>query len=368
MATFTYLPDWGASPELEPGVRSVRFGDGYEQRATNGLNPILPLWKLQFTRRTQVQAQAIYSWMIANNAQVTAFDWAAPGEGVAAGELFGTGDGARVAWSIVALSRPCTVVGTPTIYRSDWQGTQQLYSTPRTNRWLQSAALGTSPNVQNGVTSTSAAGIAPDGTNTAFKVAEDGGNTIHCLQQSITVGAEQVNQSFWVKAAERTKCAISPAAGDGIYCHVDLAAGAITAINGTATAVIKDAGNGWWKVSVTYTATAGTKSARLYVATVANSVAAYQGVAGNGILVWHPQNETGPVATSDIPTAAAAVTVTDYTLGASGLVTLATAPLLNASMTWTGAYTRKHVAKFGVPKPDAYNSWSISAEFREVPA
>lgn len=118
MATFTYMPDWGATPELEPRVRSVQFGDGYSQDAPDGLNTILPVWKLTFSKRTQAEAQAIYSWLIAQNAHYTRFDWAAPGEGVAAGELFATGDGARLAYSLVALSRPCTVVGTPTIYRN----------------------------------------------------------------------------------------------------------------------------------------------------------------------------------------------------------------------------------------------------------
>ena len=60
----------------------------------DGLNPILPTWKLNFTKRTQAEAQAIYSWLVAQNAHYTpASDWAAPGEGVAAGELFGTGTG-----------------------------------------------------------------------------------------------------------------------------------------------------------------------------------------------------------------------------------------------------------------------------------
>lgn len=86
---------------------------------------------------------------------------------------------------------------------------------------------------------------------------------------------------------------------------------------------------------------------------------------------------------SYIPTTTAAVTVTDWSQSASNVI-FASNPLAGAvieadysyvgglgvgnTLTWTGSYTRKHVAKFGVPKPDAHNSWSITADFREVPA
>lgn len=89
------------------------------------------------------------------------------------------------------------------------------------------------------------------------------------------------------------------------------------------------------------------------------------------------------IPTRFIPTTTVAVTVTDYSVSGS-TVTFAVNPLTGAvieadysyvgglgvgySLTWTGAYTRKHVAKFGVPKPDGFNSWSITADFREVPA
>jgi len=109
MTAFTYSsPDWGCSPTLTPRVLTVTFGDGYEQRVPDGLNTILPSWPLNFTKRTQVEAQGIYAWLIANNAHYTPFDWAAPGEGTATLEPFGTGDGARTQFTLVALSRPCT--------------------------------------------------------------------------------------------------------------------------------------------------------------------------------------------------------------------------------------------------------------------
>lgn len=78
MATFTYIPDWGPSPDLQPRILQAKFGDGYDQRAPNGLNDLLPTWNLVFSHRTQAEALAIAAWFAANKAHVTAFDWTAP--------------------------------------------------------------------------------------------------------------------------------------------------------------------------------------------------------------------------------------------------------------------------------------------------
>lgn len=128
MATFPYLPDLGASPDLTPRLRSVQFGDGYRQRAEDGLNTIQPSWKLTFSSRTQLEAQAIGAWMIANKAHVNAFDWAAPGEGNVSSETILTGDGTRNTAQLSHLGRAVQYTGTPTIYRTDGSGTVALSS------------------------------------------------------------------------------------------------------------------------------------------------------------------------------------------------------------------------------------------------
>lgn len=184
MATFAYAPDWGATPSLEPRIKTAKFGDGYEQRAEDGLNTLLPTWKLTFGKRTQAEAQEIYRWFIANKAHTTAFGWAAPGEGTATSENIGTGDGSRKIFGLTHIGRAVTYTGTPSVY-------------------------------VNGVLKT---------------------------------------------------------------------------------------------------------------------------------------------------------LTTDYTLSAAGVVTFVTAPANGLAVTWTGTYTRKHVAKWTPPKPESYGQWSITAEFREVPA
>lgn len=83
MATFTYTPDFGAQKTTRPAVRSVKFGDGYEQRLTYGLNTQPQSWNLTFSVRDDAEANGIESFL-ATEAGVGWFYWTPPG---AAGPL-----------------------------------------------------------------------------------------------------------------------------------------------------------------------------------------------------------------------------------------------------------------------------------------
>lgn len=48
MSRFTWVPQWSAECSEEPRVNKVSFGDGYEQRQTNGLNADLETWSVKF--------------------------------------------------------------------------------------------------------------------------------------------------------------------------------------------------------------------------------------------------------------------------------------------------------------------------------
>jgi phage-related protein len=78
MATFTWTPDLGAEPDMEPRRLAVGFGEGYEQTAPDGLNPFLPTWDMTFSGRSLAEVQAIYAFLTSNMAHVTSFDWTAP--------------------------------------------------------------------------------------------------------------------------------------------------------------------------------------------------------------------------------------------------------------------------------------------------
>jgi phage-related protein len=76
MATLNYLPDWGASKAHKPRVNLVQFGDGYEQRGTDGLNTNMETWTVTFVRIPET-IRTIDSFLKARNG-VEAFNWTTP--------------------------------------------------------------------------------------------------------------------------------------------------------------------------------------------------------------------------------------------------------------------------------------------------
>lgn len=77
MATFTYIASYGASVRKEPKVRTVSFGDGYEQRLAYGINTSPREWNLDFNGKTTAEADLIDAFLTARNA-VENFDWTPP--------------------------------------------------------------------------------------------------------------------------------------------------------------------------------------------------------------------------------------------------------------------------------------------------
>jgi phage-related protein len=74
MATFTWAESTSTSLSEEPRVRRVAFGDGYEERAPDGLNSIAQEWDLSFDGVAVEGGDAIVVFFRAHGA-VTAFDW-----------------------------------------------------------------------------------------------------------------------------------------------------------------------------------------------------------------------------------------------------------------------------------------------------
>jgi phage-related protein len=79
MSTFTWVPDYGAKCDRAPSVRSVKFGDGYEQRAANGLNADMRKYSLTFSARAAAESAAIDAFLTTQGG-VASFDYTHPGE------------------------------------------------------------------------------------------------------------------------------------------------------------------------------------------------------------------------------------------------------------------------------------------------
>lgn len=79
MATFTYTPDWNARVAVKPRVRTVTFGDGYEQRQSDGINTRTETWDLRFQNRDDTEAGLIEQFFDLR-AGVESFYWTPPNE------------------------------------------------------------------------------------------------------------------------------------------------------------------------------------------------------------------------------------------------------------------------------------------------
>ena len=78
MATFPSIaPTFNAVKSSQPSIRTTKFGDGYEQRTTFGLNQNPKEWSLTFMVNTTDSA-TIETFLDARAADAASFDWTPP--------------------------------------------------------------------------------------------------------------------------------------------------------------------------------------------------------------------------------------------------------------------------------------------------
>ena len=163
------------------------------------------------------------------------------------------------------------------------------------------------------------AAIAPDGTNTAFKLYNDTTvNASHRLTSTavVTAGLALPTGSIFVKAAEYSRVLMSVirdngTAFAGLEVAFDLKTGTIITNLGYSgvTGRIEPYDNGWYRISVVSTVAATTNYAiRINLLNVfLSSAGTYSGDNTSGIYVWGAQLEAGSFPTSYIPTTASIV-------------------------------------------------------------
>jgi hypothetical protein len=164
---------------------------------------------------------------------------------------------------------------------------QVLYSEDFTNaEWIKT---------RSSISSNST--IAPDGTLTADKLIEDTAAGSHFIQDSINYVAGQIyTLSIYAKADTRSSISIQmpgPAFTTIKSAFFNLSTGAVTNISTGATANIENVGNGWYRCSITSTATTtATASTAIGILAIGTSIS-YTGDGTSGLFIWGAQSAIG---------------------------------------------------------------------------
>lgn len=146
-------------------------------------------------------------------------------------------------------------------------------------------------------------------TNTAATITASAGTGSHWFYKSFTATAVPYTQSVYAKAGTTNWLGISFGGGadaDGAFFNLTTGVVGLTAFNSTAT--IRDAGNGWYRCTVTRTLGAGTYFGALEVHTNNNQILGWNAVGTETICLFGLQMEAGAFATSYIPTTSTSLT------------------------------------------------------------
>jgi hypothetical protein len=163
----------------------------------------------------------------------------------------------------------------------------------------------------NGTVSGNAA-VSPDGLTTAEKLNETSTTGSFFVFQGVTyVSGNAYTLSVYAKKAERNfLCLRLPGSTFGLStdAYFNLNTGTVGTTVNSPVATISDAGNGWYRCSITKTATASTSGNLQIFVSNADATTTYTGTAGSAIYIWGAQLEIGSTPSSYIPTVASAVT------------------------------------------------------------
>jgi hypothetical protein len=153
---------------------------------------------------------------------------------------------------------------------------------------------------------------APDSTATADTLVPNTASTTHYTYQTISMtSGVSYTMSVYVKASGYNRVMLRESTTLGLFVIFDVVSGTVVS-NNFATGTISDAGNGWYRCSMTVSAPA-TASTVMSVICMNNTGTTYAnatfvGDGTSGIFIWGAQLEAGAFATSYIPTVASQVT------------------------------------------------------------
>jgi hypothetical protein len=187
-----------------------------------------------------------------------------------------------------------------------------LVEEQRTNLFTRSEEFSDAAWSKAATTITANTIVAPDGTLTGDKIVEDSATAEHFITQiaAYTSGTTYTFTTY-VKAAERGFLILSfggAAFGITTRAWFNLLTGTVGTLVNTPTASITAVGNGWYRCSITKTATATIATNTIIGLSTADNTLSYTGDGYSGIYIWGAQLEDAAFPTSYIPTVASQVT------------------------------------------------------------
>ncbi len=69
------VPSYGAQKTSSPSIRSVQYGDGYQQRLKFGLNQNPKVWNLRWNNISESDADTLEEFFNARADDCASFDW-----------------------------------------------------------------------------------------------------------------------------------------------------------------------------------------------------------------------------------------------------------------------------------------------------
>lgn len=273
-----------------------------------------------------------------------------PMDNVVVNEPLGATNGTQSTWQLTrafggSSSPVFELKAPPELYLNmgNWRGNERKYFTPRTNLFPWSENLGNwSAYTQNVTFGPGDTVMAPDGTMSADTITETTATGEHHTdryQLYGTTGQFTFSAYLFSAASGRNGLLGMYSTGNNHAAWFNLTTGVATILTplSGATAGMVDVGGGWWRcwITATITNTAGPIQRVLLTDPIGNNP--YTGNGVGAIYTWGRQLNQGPL-TPYIPTAGAAVTVTDATINSTGLVTLSPTPAAGGSLSWSGGY------------------------------